>query len=60
MNQTYGAWQLKRAAADRAADLRKVIELATDECLSKGITTFEDAGSPLAVVDVFRQMAEKR
>jgi predicted amidohydrolase YtcJ len=39
-------------------DLRKVIGLAAGECLSKGITTFEDAGSPLATVDVFRSMAE--
>ena len=39
-------------------DLRKVINLAADECLAKGITTFEDAGSPLATVDVFRSMAE--
>jgi hypothetical protein len=39
-------------------DLRKVISLAADECLAKGITTFEDAGSPLPTVDVFRSMAE--
>jgi predicted amidohydrolase YtcJ len=39
------------------SDLRKTIELATGECLSKGITTFEDAGSPPAVADVFRSMA---
>ena len=39
-------------------DLRQVISLAADECLAKGITTFEDAGSPLATVDVFRSMAE--
>jgi len=38
--------------------LRKVIGLAADECLAKGITTFEDAGSPLETVDVFRSMAE--
>ncbi|MGC9974559.1 MAG: hypothetical protein ABSC36_04110, partial [Gaiellaceae bacterium] len=25
----------------------------------KGITTFEDAGSPLATVDLFRKMAEQ-
>jgi predicted amidohydrolase YtcJ len=40
------------------SDLRKVIDLASDECLAKGITTFEDAGSPLATVDLFRSMAE--
>jgi len=40
------------------SDLRRMIDLASDECLAKGITTFEDAGSPLATVDVFRSMAE--
>jgi len=50
----YGKWQ----AAHQ--DLRKVINLATDEALSKGITTFEDAGSPLPTVDVFRSMADQK
>ena len=49
----YGKWQ----AAHQ--DLRKVVNLATDEALSKGITTFEDAGSPLPTVDVFRDMAAR-
>ena len=49
----YGKWQASHQ------DLRKEIELATDECLSKGITSFEDAGSPPATVDVFRAMADK-
>ena len=50
----YGRWQ----AAHQ--DLRKIIDLATDEALSKGLTTFEDAGSPLPTVDVFRGMAERK
>ena len=52
VNRAYGRWQAAHT------DLRKVISLAADECLAKGITTFEDAGSPLATVDVFRGMAE--
>jgi hypothetical protein len=52
VSRAYGQWQATRT------DLRKVFALATDECLSKGITTFEDAGSPLPTVDVFRGMAE--
>jgi len=48
----YGRWQ------EGHRDLRKIIELASDECLAKGITTFEDAGSPLPTVDVFRSMAD--
>ena len=52
-SSAYGKWQASHQ------DLPKQIALATDECLSKGITSFEDAGSPPATVDVFRAMAEK-
>ena len=40
------------------AKLDKAIELAIDESLSKGITTFEDAGSPFATIDVLKKMAD--
>jgi predicted amidohydrolase YtcJ len=52
------AYESKRTAADRAALLRKEIDLAIDESLSKGITTFEDAGSPFATVDALKKMAD--
>lgn len=51
-------WLARRSPAERIADLRKVIDLATDECLSKGITSFEDAGSPLSTVDMLKAMAD--
>jgi len=51
-------WRAQRTPAEQAADLRKMIDLAASECLAKGITTFEDAGSPPSTVDVFRRMAE--
>jgi predicted amidohydrolase YtcJ len=57
--QAQSAWLAKRSPAERAAELRKEIDLATDESLSKGITSFEDAGSTLSTVDVFKSMAEK-
>jgi predicted amidohydrolase YtcJ len=53
-------YESKRTAADRLAEIRKAIALAIDESLSKGITTFEDAGSPLATVDILKQMADAR
>jgi predicted amidohydrolase YtcJ len=59
-NRAHEAYLAKRTPAEAAADLRKVIDLAARECLSKGITSFEDAGSPLSTVDTFRAMAEKR
>jgi predicted amidohydrolase YtcJ len=58
-NRAHEAYLAKRTPAEAAAELRKVIDLATKECLSKGITSFEDAGSPFSTVDTFRVMAEK-
>ena len=48
----YGRWH------DDNLDLRKVVNLAIDESLSKGITTFEDAGSPFTTVDFLKRMAD--
>jgi predicted amidohydrolase YtcJ len=52
------AWEAKRTPAERAAEQRRVIDIAIDECLAKGITTFEDAGSPFTTVDPLKRMAE--
>ena len=57
-NRAHEAYLAKRTPEQAAADLRKVIEIAARECLSKGITTFEDAGSPLTTADMFDIMAE--
>ena len=45
--------------ADVAAEARQQVNLAARECLSKGITTFQDAGSPLLTVDLLKSMAEE-
>ena len=55
----HNRWLAQRTPAQRAADLRKVIDLASQECISKGITSFEDAGSSFSTVDTFKSMAEK-
>src|SRR5689334_5082205 len=49
----------RRTPAERAEITSKAIKLAIDESLSKGITTFEDAGSPFTTVDVLKKMADK-
>jgi hypothetical protein len=38
---------------------RRVVELATEECLSKGVTSFQDAGSSLATVDLLKKLADE-
>ena len=37
---------------------RQVVQLAGDECLAKGITSFQDAGSSFGLIDVYRRMAD--
>ena len=48
-----------RTPAETAALLRKQIDLAIDESLAKGITSFQDAGSPFSTVDALKTMADK-
>jgi predicted amidohydrolase YtcJ len=51
-------WESKRTPAEVESRQKRVFQLAIDESLSKGITTFEDAGSPFATVDALKRMAE--
>ncbi|MFC2172029.1 amidohydrolase, partial [Acidobacteriota bacterium] len=37
---------------------RKKIKLAAQECLAKGITSFQDAGSKYRTIDLFKKVAE--
>src|SRR3954468_20865930 len=54
-----GAGEPKRTADETLARERRVLELAAEESLSKGITTFEDAGSPLTTIDRMKQMVDE-
>lgn len=37
---------------------RRVVRLAGEECLAKGITSFQDAGSSFGLIDLYREMAD--
>jgi predicted amidohydrolase YtcJ len=54
-----GAGEPVPTAAEKLARDRRVLELAAQESLRKGITTFEDAGSPLATIDLIKQMTDE-
>jgi predicted amidohydrolase YtcJ len=54
-----GAGEPKPTPEDALARDRRVLELAAEESLSKGITTFEDAGSPLSTIDRMKQMIDE-
>lgn len=47
-----------RSPQQLRTDLLTAIGLASDECLRHGITSFHDAGSPLSLVDTYRQLAD--
>lgn len=41
------------------AEQRKVVKLADKECLSKGITSFHDAGASFGTIDLLKEFAEQ-
>jgi predicted amidohydrolase YtcJ len=48
-----------RPAAAVEAETRKLVDLASQECLSKGLTSVHDAGTTFATADLYRRMAEE-
>jgi predicted amidohydrolase YtcJ len=48
-----------RPAAEVEADRRRAVELATAEALSKGVTSFQDAGSSFETIDLFKRLADE-
>jgi predicted amidohydrolase YtcJ len=49
--------QEQRSPAEQEAQFRNEIALAGRDALSKGVTSFHDAGSSFATIDLFRKMA---
>jgi predicted amidohydrolase YtcJ len=41
------------------AEMRKQVELAGNDALSKGVTSFHDAGSNFATIDFFKRLADE-
>jgi predicted amidohydrolase YtcJ len=50
----------KPTAAEEEARTRRLLEHADQEALSRGITTFVDAGSPLETIDVMKKMVDEK
>lgn len=57
VDAAYERWRSKRTPSELEADHRRAAELAIKECLAKGVTSFQDAGSPFADVELFRKLA---
>jgi predicted amidohydrolase YtcJ len=45
-------------AEERAARARRILELASEEVISKGVTSFQDAGSSFGDVDLMKEMVD--
>ncbi len=52
-------WREKRSPEQRAAEARRMMEMAGQDVLSKGITSFQDAGSSFDQIDQFRAWDEE-
>ncbi len=50
--------RVQASAAMSDSELSKAIELATQECITKGVTSFQDAGSSFSTIDILRQQAK--
>ncbi len=57
VNGVSRAADAERTDAEREAEFRRQVELAGAEALSKGVTSFHDAGAGFASIDRFRAMA---
>jgi predicted amidohydrolase YtcJ len=57
-DRAFDAWMARRTPEERAADARRVIDLAVQASLEKGITSFQDAGENFTTIDILKQAAD--
>jgi len=55
----YGKWDDQRPKEERIAKWAESIRLAEEDCLKKGITSFEDAGSSFEQVEGMKKLAQE-
>jgi predicted amidohydrolase YtcJ len=59
ISRAFSADRAKRTPAEKEAQARKVIELASREALSKGLTTVNDAGSGPDTITLMKTMVDE-
>jgi len=59
VGRVMAASDAQRSPAENAARQRRMVELAGHEALSKGITSFHDAGTPFETIRFFRELADQ-
>lgn len=53
-------WRARRSPEELETEARLQAELAAQECVSKGITSFQDAGSSFETIDLFKKLVDER
>jgi hypothetical protein len=51
-------YQQKLTPAEIQGQQKRIIELATQKCLAKGVTSFHDAGASFETIDLYKSLAE--
>ncbi len=59
LDQAYTRARASLTAEQREAYVRRELQLADEEAVSKGITSFEDAGSSFETIDVMKKVASE-
>jgi predicted amidohydrolase YtcJ len=59
LGEAHSAALSRRTPQQVREQARREIELAAQECLSKGITTFHDAGADFHTVDLYRELVDQ-
>jgi predicted amidohydrolase YtcJ len=57
IDKALGEWQASRTPAEREADARRQIELATEAAFANGVTSFQDAGASFDTVALYKRVA---
>jgi len=59
LRRAVAAAERRRTPEQTQAIARREIELAIQECLSKGVTSFQDAGSSFSTIDLLKTFADE-
>ncbi len=59
ISRVHGQQVRRRSAEERRRDLDTAIQLAQAECLAKGVTSFQDAGSDFSTIDLFKTLTDQ-
>jgi predicted amidohydrolase YtcJ len=54
--KAHQAWRARKTAEENRADAHRRIELAVQEALAHGVTSFQDAGANFETIDIFKEV----